>query len=122
MSRFTDAFQIGGEALLYSNGETVDYWPAGVEDDAIEITAIWTGLTSGDRDDGRGRSEYAEAEVQIWADDTRGVAEPAVRLDKIIKGGAEWRVMNIIETVAGMHRLSVERVARSVVGRGRGTR
>lgn len=123
MSRFTDAMNIANEALLNATGDTVEYWPGGVEDDALEITAIWTGQIRGDRDDARaGRSEYNEAEVQIWADDVRGVAEPDLRLDKILHAGAEWRVMAILESVAGMHRLSVERVARSIVGRGRGAR
>lgn len=123
MSAFNDAMTFGNEALLEATGEAYEYWPGGVEDDAIEIDAIWTGLGRGDREGARGgRNEFAEAEVQIWADDTRGVAEPAVRLDKILRSGHEWCVMAVLESVGAMHRLAVERVDRSVVGRGRGTR
>lgn len=122
-SRFTDAMSMGNEALLYETGESVEYWPGGIEDDAIDIDAIWTGLSSIEREDGSGRMiEFARAEVQIWADDTRGVATLQLKLDRVVHGGLNWVVCEELEAVTGMHRFIAERQKRAVVGNPRGRR
>lgn len=120
MSRFEDAMQTGGACMMYELSDPYVYWPGGAVADAITIDAIWTGMHQGDEFDDRGISECARAEVQIWADDDNGVASPAIQKDIIVKDGAHWRVMEILETTGGLHRLNVERVDRAVVGRGRG--
>ncbi len=122
-SRFTDAMSQANEALLYATGEPVEYWPGGIEDDAIDIDAIWTGLSSIEREDSNERMvEFARAEVQIWADATRGVETLQLKLDRVVHGGLNWVVTEELEAVTGMHRFIAERQKRAVVGNPRGRR
>jgi hypothetical protein len=123
MSRFTDAMSAGNEALLYAAGEPIEYWPEGDEEAAIDIDAIWTGLSSIEREDSSERMvEIARAEVQIWADGTRGVETLQLKLDCVVHNGTRWVVVEALEAVTGMHRFIAERQKRAVVGNPRGRR
>lgn len=122
MSRFSESMSFGNEALMDNNGDGIEYWPAGDEDEAIEIDAIWTELTTQELGDDRRQTQTGRAECQIFADDDRGVASVTLKADVIVKDGGRWVVMEILETVAGMHRLLVEAETRGVVGRARGRR
>lgn len=122
MSRFKDAFTYGADALMDQCGDAMEYWPLGVEDDAFDLDVIWTDLMTRDSAEGRGIGSSSLAEVQIWADDARGIEAVTIKSDLLVRNTVQWRVMAILETVGGMHRLTVERCDRSVVGRGRGAR
>lgn len=123
MSLFSEAMEAGNEALLAATGDPVEYWPGGDEEAAIEIDAIWTGLSAMEREDGNGRMvEFDRAEVQIWSDAERGVASIQLKLDSVSFNGSRWTVCEVLESVAGMHRFIAERKARSVVGNPRGRR
>lgn len=109
---------VGNAALQDVLGDTHSYLPAGVEADAVSIPIIWTeaagmeqaGLHSG-------KEEIRMAEAQVLVSD---VAAPKLRHDKIIHGGVPWVVSQLLETVAGMHRLRVEWMKPTVRGHGRG--
>lgn len=120
MSKFSDAMQVAGAGLMDRLADAIAYWPAGVEDDEIEIVGIFTGQVAREADSGRMRDGGHRGELQVWADDANGVAAPAILSDIAVIDGANWRVIEILETVGGIHRLLVERVERNVVGRGRG--
>lgn len=120
MSKFTDAMAIGGASLMDQLGKLREYWPAGDEDSAVEIVSVFTGQEAQEDDGGRFRDGGHQGELLVWADAGLGVAAPNLKSDIAVVNGAEWRVMKILETVGGMHRLQVERVSRGVVGRGRG--
>lgn len=121
MSLFSESMEMGNEALLAATGDPAEYWPGGDEEEARDINVIWTGLERGGRADLRaGESKVSRVEAQVWADDDRGIADPELELDVIVFGSVRWVVMEVIETVAGMHRLRMERGARDVVGKGRG--
>lgn len=124
MSKFTAAMESANDSLLDQLGDTVEYWPGGVEADGRDIDAIWTDGTTLEHDDPKrpGASGVAVAEVQVWSDDTRGVAEPNLKSDALVRAGRVWRVVQVIETVGGMHRLLVEWTSRAVVGSSRGRR
>lgn len=111
----------GNAALLHETGDVHAYWPAGVEADAIEIDVIWTGQRTFEQPAMReGKEQVEQAEAQVWANETNGVASPKILHDKIVHGGVVWTVVGVLETVGGMHRLQMERVKRTVVGSGRG--
>jgi hypothetical protein len=120
MSRFNEQMAIGGAGLMDQLGDVIEYWPGGDEDSAVEIVAVFTGQTSREEDAGRFRDGGHKGELMVWADAEIGVAAPNLKSDIAVVNGASWRVMEILETVGGMHRLQVERVTRNVVGRGRG--
>lgn len=120
MSRFDEQMAIGGAGLMDQLGDVIEYWPAGVEDDAVEIVAVFTGQTAREEDAGRFRDKGHRGELMVWADAEIGVAAPNLKSDIAVVNGMSWRVMEILETVGGLHRLQVERVTRNVVGRGRG--
>lgn len=122
MSKFTDAMAIANAALLDAAGDSIEYWPAGEEADAITIDAIFTGQMASVVDRERGKGEVHRGELQIWADATRGVETPDLLNDLAVIDDVNWRVVEIIETVAGMHRLVVEKSKRDTTGRGRGWR
>lgn len=118
MSKFADQMGTGNAALQDVLGDSHSYWPAGVEEDAISISVIWTD-TEGMEQAGlhSGKEEIRLAEAQVLVSD---VAAPKLRHDKIIHGGVPWVVSQLIETVAGMHRLRMEWVKPTVRGHGRG--
>lgn len=120
MSKFTDAMGVGGASLMDQLADTVEYWPGGDEESAVEIVAVFTGQAAREDDGGRFRDGGHQGELLVWADADLGVVAPNLKSDIAVVNGAEWRVMEILETVGGMHRLMVERVVRGVVGRGRG--
>lgn len=120
MSRFDDAISAGLETLIYETGDTIQYWPAGVEEDEIEIQGIFTATRGMEADDGSMRSDVRRGELQIFADAERGVVNIDLRNDIAVIGGGEWRVTEVYETVAGMHRLQVEWADRAAVRRTRG--
>lgn len=122
MSVFSDQIGLGNAALLAQCGDTIEYWPSGVEDDAVEIQAIFTVWQGQNVSEGRNSDEAWRGEIQIWADDDQGVAVPNMKGDVVVYGGKRWVVTEVLETMAGMHRLQVERGRRDVVGRGRGRR
>lgn len=120
MSRFGDAMGHGLASLIHETGETVLYWPAGEEADEIEIQGIFTAMRGMEAEDGSMRSDIRRGEVQIYADATLGVETVDLRNDIVIIDGAQWRVTEVFETVAGMHRLQVEWSDRAVARRSRG--
>lgn len=122
MSAFGDQMESANEMLLEQTGDSIEYWPAGVEADAVDIDAIWTGLGEQVEQREHGAEVVRRAEVQIWADDTRGIETVNVKGDKIVRVGETWTVVAVLETVAGMHRLHAELGNRDVVGRSRGRR
>lgn len=122
MSRFTEAQGIASESLMEQLAEPIEYWPLGVEEDAIDIDAIFTPYTTREAPGERRTAQTRRAELQIWADVERGVVSPELKSDVAIINGVHWLVSEELETSGTMHRLMVERVARCVVGRARGVR
>ena len=107
MSRFTEAMAGGNEALLEALGDDHAYWPAGVEVDAITVSVIWTDagvMEQAGVHSGKEELALAEAQVPVSA-----VAVPKIRHDKIIHGGVQWVVAEVLESVGGMHRLRMMR-------------
>lgn len=118
VSRFADAMVGGNAGLVYELGDLHAYWPAGVEADAVDVWVIWTDLRR-DEQAGMhgGKEEIAQAEAQVLVSE---VASPKIRHDKVVHGGATWVVAALLETVGGMHRLTMEQVKATVKGSGRG--
>lgn len=119
MSRFSDAMTIGGEAIMLSLANPYKYWPAGVEDDAIDIDAIMTPGASREEKSERGMTQVSRGELQVWVAD---VPVPNLKADIVVVGGAPWRVVEIMETTGSIHRLAIETDQRGIVGRRRGWR
>ncbi len=120
MSRFDDAISAGLESMIYQCGDPIEYWPAGEEDDAIEIEGIFTATRGMEAEAGSMRSDTRMGELQIFADAERGVVNIDLRNDIAVINSGHWRVTEVYETVAGMHRLQVEWADRAAVRRTRG--
>lgn len=119
MSLFDDHIAVGNAGLMDQLGEARAYWPGGASGSAVTISIALNKRIKredeGDRDDDMVR----EAEAMVLVSD---VAAPVPLSDIIVDGSEHWRVMEISETVGGMHRLGLELMERSVRGRGRGRR
>jgi hypothetical protein len=111
----------GSPGLLHQLADVVAYWPLGVEDDALSIVGVMEVMgretVRGQYDD---EAEAARAELLIYADDTKGVASPALEEDVVVVDGVSWLVVSVVNTTAGVHRLALAWSAEVASGGGRG--
>lgn len=116
MSKYDDQIAFGNTQLFEQLADDRAYWPGGDSGAAVTIPVVFTGHITEDLSEERGtKTQLAIAEAMVLQSD---VASPVIKSDIVVIDSDNWRVMRVLESVGGIHRLEIQKMARSVAGGG----